>query len=165
MMEARIIAYVLIGIFLGPVASLAITPLFCLLRKLFYVPFIRKSLQEKAERKGNVVEAHLLKSHNIRNYDADGIGMPTMEDMGTYSYEVNGKSYRYRLLSTTGIPKNITLYYIKNPRKATLDNDLGNGESPWLRYYLIISVLIAVVTIILELSLGTDELSRLLAIH
>ena len=43
MMEAKIIAYVLIGIFLGPVASLAITPLFCLLRKLFYVPFIRKS--------------------------------------------------------------------------------------------------------------------------
>lgn len=161
MMEVKIIFYVLMGIFLGPVASLVITPVFCLLRILFYVPFIRKSLQEEAERKGNVVEAHLLKSHGIR----DGNGMPTMEDMGTYSYEVNGKSYRYRLLSTTGIPKNITLYYIKNPRKATLANDLGNWESPWLRYYLIISVLIAVVTIILELSLGTDELSRLLAIH
>lgn len=35
-MEAKIIAYVLIGIFLGPVASLAITPVFCLLRKIFY---------------------------------------------------------------------------------------------------------------------------------
>ena len=148
-MEVKIIAYVLIGIFLGPVASLAITPLFCLLRKLFYVPFIRKSLREKAERKGNVVEAHLLKSHN-----ADGIGMPTMEDMGTYSYEVNGKSYRYRLLSTTGIPKTITLYYIKNPRKATLANDLGNWESPWLKYYLVIALLVAIATVIVGMMIG-----------
>lgn len=154
MMVAKIIAYVLIGIFLGPVASLAITPLFCLLRKLFYVPFIRKSLQEKAERKGNVVEAHLLKSHNIRNYDADGIGMPTMEDMGTYSYEVNGKSYHYRLLSTMGIPKTITLYYIKNPRKATLANDLGNWESPWLKYYLVIALVVAIATVAVGMMMG-----------
>ena len=149
-MVAKIIAYVLIGIFLGPVASLAITPLFCLLRKLFYVPFIRKSLQEKAERKGNVVEAHLLKSHDIR----DSNGMPTMEEMGTYSYEVNGKSYRYRLLSTMGIPKTITLYYIKNPRKATLANDLGNWESPWLKYYLVIALVVAIATVAVGMMMG-----------
>lgn len=153
-METKIIAYVLIGIFLGPVASLAITPLFCLLRKLFYVPFIRKSLREKAERKGHVVEAHLLKSHNIRNHNTGGVPLPTMEDMGTYSYEVNGRTYRYRLLSTTGIPKTITLYYIKKPRKATLANDLGNWETPWLKFYLIISLLVAVATVIVGMIIG-----------
>lgn len=153
-MEAKIIAYILIGIFLGPVASLAITPIFCLLRKLFFVPFIRKSLREKAERKGHVVEAHLLKSHNIRNHNTDGVPLPTMEDMGTYSYEVNGKTYRYRLLSTTGIPQTITLYYIKKPRKATLANDLGNWESPWLKFYLIISLLVAIATVIVGLMMG-----------
>lgn len=153
-MEAKIIAYVLIGVFLGPVASLAITPVFCLLRKLFFVPFIRKSLREKAERKGHVVEAHLLKSHNIRNHNTDGVPLPTMEDMGIYSYEVNGKTYRYRLLSTTGIPQTITLYYIKQPRKATLANDLGNWESPWLKFYLIISLLVAVATVVIGMMIG-----------
>lgn len=153
-MEAKIIAYVLIGIFLGPVASLVITPIFCLLRKLFYVPFIRKSLREKAEREGHVVEAHLLKSHNISDYNTDGVPLPTMEDMGIYSYEVDGKTYRYRLLSTTGIPQTITLYYIKKPRKATLANDLGNWESPWLKIYLIISLLVAVATVVVGMMIG-----------
>ena len=153
-MEAKIIAYVLIGIFLGPVASLAITPVFCLLRKIFFVPFIRKSLREKAERKGHVVEAHLLKSHNVMNHNTDGVPLPTMEDMGIYSYEVDGKTYRYRLLSTTGIPQTITLYYIKKPRKATLANDLGNWESPWLKIYLIISLLVAIITFIVGMMIG-----------
>ncbi len=50
-MDVKLIAYVILGIFLGPVASLVITPIFCLLRKIFYVPFIRKSLIEKAKEK------------------------------------------------------------------------------------------------------------------
>lgn len=81
-MSANIIAYVLIGVFHGPVVSLAITPLFCLLRKIFFVPFMRKSLIEKAERKGHVVEAHLLKSHNLENHDTGFGPVPTMREMG-----------------------------------------------------------------------------------
>lgn len=153
-MEAKIIAYILIGVFGGPVAAIVLTPIVCLLRKIFFVPFIRKELREKAERKGHVVEAHLLKSHNIRNHNTGGVPLPTMEDMGTYSYEVNGRTYRYRLLSTTGIPETITLYYIKKPRKATLANDLGNWESPWLKFYLIISLLAAVAIVVAGLTIG-----------
>ena len=149
-MEGKIIFYVLVGIVLGPVASLAITPVFWLLRAWFYVPGIRKSLQEEAERKGNVVEAHLLESHDCR----DSNGMPTMDEAGTYSYEVNGKSYRYRLVSTTGIPKTITLYYIKNPRKATLPLELGIFESPWLKYYLVIALVVAIATFIVGIMIG-----------
>ncbi len=61
-MGVKITTYVLLGNFLGPVASLAITPIFCLLRKIFYLPFIRKGLIEKAKEKGHVVEAHMQKS-------------------------------------------------------------------------------------------------------
>ena len=43
-MATEIIAYALIGIFLGPVASLAITPIFWLLRTIFFIPFIREKL-------------------------------------------------------------------------------------------------------------------------
>ena len=150
MMEVKIIFYVLVGIFLGPVASLAITPVFWLLRAWFYVPGICKSLQEEAERKGKVVEAHLLESHDCR----DSNGMPTMDEAGTYSYEVNGKSYRYRLVSTTGIPETITLYYIKNPRKATLPLELGIFEFPWLKYYLVIALVVAIATFAVGMMMG-----------
>lgn len=154
MMEAKIIACVLIGIFLGPVASLAITPLFCLLRKLFYVPFIRKSLREKAERKGNVVEASLQKSHTLRNHDSGMGPMPTMKEMGTYNYQVNGKAYTYRHISANRLPDTLLLYYIKKPGKATVANDLGNWESPWLKIYLIVSLLVAIATVIVGMMIG-----------
>lgn len=153
-MEAKIITYILIGIFLGPVASLAITPVFCLLRKLFFVPFIRKSLREKAGRKGHVVQATLQKSHNLRNHDTGFGPMPTMRDMGTYSYQVNGRNYTYRHISANRLPDTITLYYIKKPSKATVSNDLGNWESPWLKFYLIISLLVAVATVVIGMMIG-----------
>lgn len=40
---------------------------------------------------------------------------------GTYSYEVDGKSYQYRYMSKVTPPYELTLYYISNPRKAFRD--------------------------------------------
>ena len=51
-MEAKIIACALIGIFSGPIFSLAVTPIFCLLRTIFYVPFIRKNYLKRQSNKG-----------------------------------------------------------------------------------------------------------------
>lgn len=153
-METKVIACVLIGFFLGPVASLAITPLFSILRKVFFVPIIRKSLREKAERKGHVIAASLQKSHNIRNHDKDFGGLPTMKEMGIYSYQVNGKSYSYRFITSNRLPEELTLYYIKKPRKATVANDLGNWETPWIKNYLIIASLVAIVTVVVGMMKG-----------
>lgn len=148
-MSAKLLAYIILGVCLGPIASVAITPIFCVLWKIFYLPFIRKKLLEKAKADGHVVEAHLIKKHNIRNHNnRNGVPLPTMEDMGTYNYEVNGKKYRYRLVSSVCIPKTVTLYYIKKPRKATLANDLGNWESPWIKFYLVISLVVAIIIVI-----------------
>lgn len=153
-MEAKIIAYVLIGVFLGPVASLAITPVFCLLRKIFFVPFIRKSLIEKAKEDGHVVQATLQKHHNIRRYDTGFGPMSTMKEFGTYTYSVNGKQYKYQHITTRGLHNNLTLYYIKNPRKATVGGDLGNWETPWFKFYLIISLSVAIITFIVGMMIG-----------
>lgn len=150
-MLEEIIAYGLIGIFLGPVASVVITPIFCLLRKIFFVPFIREKLREEAENKGHVVQATLQKHHTITKESEFG-PVGTMEEMGTYTYEVNGKKYKYRCVSFTGLHKTITLYYIKKPRKATVGGDLGNWESPWFKFYWIIALIVAVVTIIAGLT-------------
>lgn len=153
-MEAKIIAYVLIGIFLGPVASLAITPVFCLLRKIFYVPLIREKLREKAKEEGHVVQATLQKHHNIRRYDTGFGPMSTMKEFGTYTYSVNGKQYKYQHITARGLHNNLTLYYIKNPRKATVGGDLGNWETPWFKFYLIISLLVAVITFVVGMMIG-----------
>ena len=152
-MEAKIIAYVLIGIFLGPVASLAITPVFCLLRKLFFVPFIRKGLIEKAKEKGVGVVGDLLWKHTHIVHTKSG-GLPPLSVMGTYTYYVNGKKYVYQHITANGIHDTLTLYYIKKPRKATVGGDLGNWESPWLKIYLIISLLVAVATVVIGMMIG-----------
>lgn len=43
---------------------------------------------------------------------------------------------------------------IKNPRKATVGGDLGNWETPWLKIYLIISLLVAIITFIVGMMIG-----------
>ena len=138
-MEAKIIACALIGIFSGPIFSLAVTPIFCLLRTIFYVPFIRKKLLEKAKQQGHIFEATLKKS-----YDVMEDGLPTAKEIGVYRYQYKGKTRKYRAITITGLKKTITLYYIKNPKRATVANDLGNWEIPWFRSYLIISLIITV---------------------
>ena len=151
---AELLAYILVGIGLAPVLSLAITPVFWLLRTIFYVPFIRKGLREKAEKKGHVVVATLQKKHTIRDHHTGYRALPTMKEMGTYTYQVNGKKYTYRHITANGLHDSLTLYYIKKPRKATVGGDLGTWEAPWLKFYLIISLLVVVITIIVGMIMG-----------
>ena len=80
--------------------------------------------------------------------------MPTMKEMGTYNYQVNGKDYTYRHISANRLPDTLLLYYIKKPGKATVANDLGNWESPWLKIYLIVSLLVAIATVIVGMMIG-----------
>lgn len=55
--------YAVLGIILGPIASVIVTPIFCILRSAIYVPLIRDDLLEEVKKKVNVVEAHLVKSY------------------------------------------------------------------------------------------------------
>lgn len=153
-MMAKMIAYGLVGICLGPLASLAITPIFMYLRIIFFVPFIRRRLWEEAERKGHVIEASLKKTQDLTEYDTELGRVPTMRKMGTYSYQVNGKNYTYRGISSNRLPETITLYYIKKPKKATLSNRLGNWEQPWLKCYLGISLFVTIATVIVGMIIG-----------
>lgn len=153
-MEVKIIAYTLVGIILGPIASIAVTPIFCLLRMIFFVPFIREKLRKEAIRKGHVIEATLQKSYNVVKHDTEFGNVGTIEDIGVYHYEYNGKTYKYQATTSKGLSSKITLYYIKNPRKATVSMDLGNREIPWFRFYLIIALVIAVATVIVGMAIG-----------
>lgn len=77
-----------------------------------------------------------------------------MREMGTYTYQVNGKKYLYRHITALEPHDTITLYYIKKPRKATVGGDLGNWESPWFKFYLMISLLVAIATVIVGMLIG-----------
>lgn len=147
-----ILLYSLIGIFLGPMLSVLVTPVAVLLSKIFVVPFLREKMLKKAEEEGHILTATLKKKYDALHYDETG-PHATNEEVGVYTYEYNGKTYRYRLSSNWSIPDTITLYYIKNPKKATLAGDLGNRETPWLKIYCIVSVIIAVGFVIVA-SLG-----------
>lgn len=124
-MDAELTVKILASIFAGCIASLAVTPVFCLLRKIFYFPFARNSLLRDAQKKGNIVVAHYLKSYDIINDDGTYSGKRT----GIYQYEYGGKKYRYKIVTTDTItPDELTLYYSKNPRKAALPDAIGFSE-------------------------------------
>lgn len=61
---------------------------------------------------------------------------------------MNGRTYTYKIITTAEIPKTLTLYYIKKPRKATVAGGLGKREIPWFKFYLKISLIVTILTII-----------------
>lgn len=63
-----------------------------------------------------------MKAKRIKSWDEDYTGYDVNSwSHGTYSYEVDGKSYQYRYMSKVTPPYELTLYYISNPRKAFRD--------------------------------------------
>ncbi len=154
-MEAKLIAYIIFGMAVGLVASLFITPIFCFLRVVFFVPFARRKYLEKAKKDGHVVEAYLKKKHSLMPGD-DNSTVTTPQEMGTYIYYVNGRKYKYRLMTDAkpGLDKTITLFYIKRPRKAEVGGNLGNREVPWIKSYLIISLIVTILAVVLEIMVG-----------
>jgi len=55
----RIIIWTMVGIGMAPFFSIFATPIMVYLRIVFYVPFIREKLLEKAKADGHIIEAKL----------------------------------------------------------------------------------------------------------
>ncbi len=58
-----------------------------------------------------------------------------------YEYEYKGKTYRYHY-SNDNLPNTLKLYFLKNPRKATVRSSLIDSEIDWLQVYVIVSAVI-----------------------
>lgn len=149
-MIQKLIICIMVGIPMGLVFAVPVTPFAGLLRIMFLLPSAREKLRVQAEAKGHVVEAELKKSYDDIVYDKRRDDYRTTNEViGVYYYYVNGRKYKCKLSSTTRLPKKITLYYIKKPRHATTEGRLGNYELPWGKIYLCVSLLLAVVFVIL----------------
>lgn len=138
-MSTELIAKAITAIAFGIVGAIFITPIFIFLRKLFYGPFINKKLVEKAKSKGNIVTARFVKHYDAYDYNRNGKYQVNGKEIGVYEYEVNGRKYKFRSISINGLPREITLYYLNNPRKASFAKELYVTErSPWFKSFMAI---------------------------
>ena len=135
-MSSKQIAIILISLVLSPMLSVMSTPFLVFFRKVFYVPFARKKYLKEAIEKGNIVQAKLVRSRDVTE-DYNGYGLVSSNEViGLYEYSYNGKKYKYRASATSILPDELTLYFIKNPKKACLSDEIGFRESNWIKTYL-----------------------------
>ena len=142
-MNVRIMTSLLVSAMVGMMLAVPMMPLMCLLRKVFYVPFIRGRLMEGAVAKGRVVTAHLEKSGELYDVDEGGGHIYTNWTEGVYRYTYNGRNYRYRYRTTGEMPPELTLYFQRRPGRACLERELGAREPPLLKCYVLTALLAA----------------------
>lgn len=86
---------------------------------------MRNRCVEKAIRLG-----HIVKAKRVEAWDDDSTGYDVNSWFhGTYSYEIDGKSYKYRYMSKVSPPYELTLYYINNPRKTFRNENKAKEHS------------------------------------
>ena len=144
-MGIKILIWAIVGMGMAPFFAIFATPIMVYLRIVFYVPFIREKLLQKAKDAGHVIEAKLQKTYDDRDKDGNWIGAM----VGVYVYEHKGRTRKTRLSSHWELSDTVNLYYIKNPKKAMPASQLGVCEQPWIKmYFLTWGVLSVVFTII-----------------
>ncbi len=142
-MDSQITTEVIVksGIILGIIFGIPFTPVICLLRKMFIVPFKHQRILKKAINDGHVVKAKLIKSKD----DIDERGLrDSSRQIGIYQYEYNNKIYKTKQGSVFELPDEITLYFERNPRHAVVERELGIYESPMLRCYIVSALIMGI---------------------
>lgn len=141
---ATFIAYFMLGLVAGPILSLILTPILQLLRNIFYVPFVRERLYEKAVARGHIVTARLVSSTDIMERGANGMRF-TGRRRCVYEYEWNGRRYKYRSITSGIVTDEVTLYFTKHPRTAGTRDEIGCSDLRWFPTFIWISLIAAVV--------------------
>lgn len=153
-MDARTVVTLILCFAISLVLSAVVTPVFCGIRKVFYVPFRQKKILENAIASGHMVEAKLVK-RRVEHAPNNGQGrISTGQDIGIYEYQLDGKTYRTRTLSVNRLPETMTFYYENNPKKAVPADYVGFVERVWPKYYLVFSLIITVVIFLIRMKNG-----------
>lgn len=146
----QVIIALMIAIPLGCILAAMAMPVFYLLRKIFYVPFIRGKLVREAIAKGHVVTAYRGQTRHIyepMKGPASDRYVASGKKWSVYTYEYGGKPYRLEGRSYRELPDTMTLYFIKKPGKACPANALGQRENPgWFLQYLGVAAISCVIT-------------------
>lgn len=95
--------------------------------------------REKAISRGHVVTAYLKRtSLNIRPNFGDHRGWVKV---GWYKYEYKGKKYTYRYFAENP-PESLTLYFVKNPRKAAVGAAVTDTGVNWPLVYIAVALIL-----------------------
>lgn len=132
----EILARAIVGLFFGAIGYIIAV----FLINLFVMPFTKAKELRKAREQGRVVTAKFVKSISSK-----GVGTAGDPEWGIYEYEYNGKKYKYKYLYLSS-PIEETLYFKRNPKKATNEVNFGKMECGKLSLYLILSFVSFVVS-------------------
>lgn len=102
-------------------------------------PELQAAAKQKAIEMKHVVSATLWR----RFQKEDGRGCQCI-----YHYLCNGKKYRFDIFNDAP-PQEITLYYLKSPRKAAPEGSIVLHQRHWLLRYVIITAVIIFVARVL----------------
>lgn len=96
-------------------------------RQILWVPMNRHKYIERAVEEGRVLRAVLLESQHVHTRNGQYY-------QNTYEYIHEGKKYTYLNVHNIWMneyyeaPKELTLYYQKNPSRACEDRNIGSDE-------------------------------------
>lgn len=97
-------------------------------------------LKKLAIQRGHVVTAELVGWENDR---VDRLYSASRCDrLAVYKYTYQGKTYKFRYRDDNP-DLELTLYFLKNPRKATVAGALQEKKVPWVLIYLVLTVLLS----------------------
>lgn len=104
----------------------------------------RKKAIEKAIARGHVVTAEWVKQigDDIPASEVKGIHQETgIVGLQMYRYTYKGKKYTYRMWDSSPPHYTLTLYFLKNPRKANTGGGIADSTTCWPLVYAIVTML------------------------
>lgn len=120
-------------------------PVFLISAAISKTPSVRernnKKALEKAKERGHVVEATLVRQYRA---NSDIGARSDYQSVGQYQYSYKGKQYTYRFQSDDP-PYKLTLYFVKKPRKATVEGALREKKNIWPLIYIAVTALLYVI--------------------
>ena len=119
-------------------AAVAIFPIYLISKQLSMSSRKQEKAKKKAIERGHVVLAHLVKVY-IASRDNPRRSIDHHSE-AVYSYEFNGKEYKYSAFSDSP-PQTLQLYFLTNPKKASIEGDIPLTKFPWPVAYAIVAVL------------------------
>lgn len=99
---------------------------------------------EKAKQLGNVVTAKRISTWTDNRH---GTSMDSWV-YATYTYELSGKTYRYKYMERQFAPVTLTLYYLDNPRKAFTGTEKKNSFFSLFFYLIPIAVAVIIINLL-----------------
>lgn len=136
---AKILAYGTIALCCAVPSGFFLTIIYWVMRNLIYLPNVQPSLAEKAKQKKRIVTATLIETQYL----------PDGSEKGIYEYDYKGKTRTYVMFSEIPLEDRISLYYLRNPKKATQPPRIGLKEMPWIKCYLGTAMFVTVLVLLL----------------